>query len=123
MNRLTESRRHLRTTLAALAVTVLITPAVLVATASGAQAVELTCEGIPSTIVGTDNNDYLVGTEGNDVFSAGQGADFVLGLGGNDLICGGQGNDTIYAGSGHDFTNGGGGSDSCYEHESGRNCE
>jgi Ca2+-binding RTX toxin-like protein len=120
---MTESRRRFRSAIAALAIAVLITPAVLVATASGAQAVEQTCEGVPSTIVGTDGNDNLVGTDGPDVISAGQGADFVLGLGGNDVICGGQGDDTIYAGTGGDFTNGGGGFDSCYEHEASRNCE
>jgi hypothetical protein len=49
------------------------------------------CGGLPATIVGTDGNDQLRGTSGNDV---------IVGLGGND---------SIHAGEGDDFLDGAGG--------------
>jgi len=54
------------------------------------------------TIVGTKNNDTLMGGAGDDTFSSGTG---------RDLINGGAGNDTMEAMGGHDVMSGGGGAD------------
>lgn len=94
-----------------------------------------TCNGYPVTISGTDGNEDLVGTDGDDVihaFGNGPGTfDTISGLGGNDIICGGDGqdnilggegndkiygendNDTINGNNGNDIIDGGPGTDSC----------
>jgi Ca2+-binding RTX toxin-like protein len=114
---------HRRRRLAVLAVAVLLAPLGVVATATSAFAVEPTCGDVPSTLVGTDGPDYLIGEDYGDVVSAGQGDDFVYTRDGDDWICGGQGDDQIYAGNGGDFINGGGGFDVCVDAEVTRNCE
>ncbi len=79
-----------------------------------------TCAGHRATIVGTNGDDVLYGTPGNDVIVAGDGSDVVYGGGGNDIICGGTGNDNLYgeagndsiwAGTGNDNVRGGTGDD------------
>jgi len=65
-----------------------------------------TCNGYPVTISGTNSNEDLVGTSGDDVIHAfGNGAgtfDTISGMGGNDVICGGDGQDNILGGDGDD---------------------
>ncbi len=63
---------------------------------------DLTCNGLPATIVGTTGNNVINGTNGNDV---------IVGLGGNDTINGGNGDDVICGGAGNDTLNGGSGND------------
>ena len=53
----------------------------------------------------------ITGTEGDDVFAPGAGADNLNGAGGNDLIDGGDGNDTLAGGAGNDTLQGGLGDD------------
>ena len=77
------------------------------------------CFGKTSTIVGTSDDDRLVGTRGSDVIWAGDGDDRVLGRGGNDFVCAGEGEDTVVGGPGSDrmsgeVLRGGAGPDSLY---------
>lgn len=67
-------------------------------------------------IVGTDNNDTVRGTTGDDNMSGFDGNDRLYGDEGDDIIGGGDGNDTlkgekgndeIYGGDGNDLLNGG----------------
>ena len=54
-------------------------------------------------ILGTENNDFLVGSLGaNDTFN-----DLIIGFGGNDIILGLEGEDTILGGTGNDLLYGG----------------
>ncbi|MBX9883445.1 MAG: hypothetical protein K2X68_00575, partial [Novosphingobium sp.] len=57
-------------------------------------------------------NDYLVGTSGADVITAGAGKDVLLGGAGNDVLYGAGGKDWLYGGDGNDILKGGGGQDS-----------
>ena len=66
------------------------------------QAAVPTCNGMDATIVGTDLDDDLDGTDGNDVVYLGPGSDKFDGLGGNDVICGGSGDDRITPSAGDD---------------------
>ena len=66
-----------------------------------------TCDGVPATIVGTDEADVLRGTPGDDVIVALNGADEITALGGDDLVCGGRGVDFIDLGFGDDTVWGG----------------
>jgi uncharacterized repeat protein (TIGR01451 family) len=81
---------------------------------------QVSCRGVPATIVGTRGNDVLTGTSGPDVISALGGDDTVRALAGRDLICAGTGHDyvgggsaldRIFGGAGRDRVNGGGGPD------------
>jgi Ca2+-binding RTX toxin-like protein len=112
-----------RKRVAMLAAAVLLSGVGIVATATSASAVELTCGDLSSTIVGTDGDDFIIGEDYGDVVSAGMGQDFIYTRGGDDWICGGQGDDQIYVGGGADFINGGGGYDICVDAEVTRNCE
>jgi Ca2+-binding RTX toxin-like protein len=67
----------------------------------------MTCMGMPATIVGTEQNDVLNGTSGADVIVGLRGNDVINGLGGNDIICGGLGMDSITGGDGDDKLLGG----------------
>ena len=53
----------------------------------------------------------IVGTEGDDVLSGGNGDDLIFGLGGNDTIDGGNGKDCLVGGDGDDVLRGGNGKD------------
>ncbi|CAN5270735.1 hypothetical protein BH20ACT24_BH20ACT24_23870 [soil metagenome] len=54
-----------------------------------------TCFGMPATVVGTEENEFLQGTAGHDVIVALGGA--VLGHGCKDRICGGPGRNFLLA--------------------------
>ena len=60
------------------------------------------CFGREATIVGTNNDDTLRGTDAADVIVGGDGHDEIHGLGGSDLICGGSGSDSIFGGDDDD---------------------
>lgn len=74
-----------------------------------AQLQQETCFGRKATIVGTDRNDRLVGTPGNDVIVAGEKNDRVYGRGGRDRICGGAQGDFLFGGPGRDLIDAGNG--------------
>lgn len=77
----------------------------------GARSFLPSCAGEPATLVGTNGDDDLVGTDRRDIIFAGLGNDTVTGLGGDDLICGGFGDDFIDAGPGNDTVIAGPGAD------------
>lgn len=60
---------------------------------------------------GGDGDDYLLGLEGNDRLDGGNGLDVLLGGSGNDTIVGGQGDDIFGGGRGNDYMLGGTGAD------------
>ncbi len=71
---------------------------------------------------GTNNNDLILGSPGNDVIRGNRGGDCILGGGGNDTLYGDQGNDVLiggpdddvlYGDQGGDVLIGGGGYDIC----------
>ncbi len=92
-------------TMALLAAAVVI-PAAPASTV-GAAAAAPTCKGRAVTILGTDGNDHLRGTDKKDVILALGGDDRVDGRGGKDVICGGAGRDLIQGGPGDDKLFGG----------------
>ncbi len=63
-------------------------------------------------IMGSDGNDTLTGTAGNDTIDGGNGNDYLAGMAGNDSIIGGGGQDTLVGGEGKDTLYGGGWQDS-----------
>jgi hypothetical protein len=65
-------------------------------------------------IMGTEGNNTLQGTCGNDEIDALGGNDVVYGGAGNDIIDGGAGNDKLYGGTGNDILYGGAGNDKLY---------
>jgi hypothetical protein len=70
------------------------------------------CSSPPLRVIfGTERNDRLRGTRGDDVILGKGGNDRIVGRGGNDLILGGEGDDRIRAGAGDDVVYGGGGDD------------
>ena len=62
-------------------------------------------------IKGTDCDDILIGTPGDDEILGGDGDDLLLGLAGDDTLDGGDGNDTLIGGDGDDALIGGDGCD------------
>jgi len=60
---------------------------------------------------GTNANDMMVGSAGNDTIGAGDGNDIVYGGEGDDIIGGQDGNDTLYGGDGDDTLYGENGND------------
>jgi Ca2+-binding RTX toxin-like protein len=64
---------------------------------------------------GLAGNDTLAGNVGNDTLNGGDGADYVLGSGGNDIVVGGAGDDTLDGGSGNDTLTGSTGNDTIYD--------
>ena len=69
--------------------------------------VDLLCQGLQPTIVGTNGPDVLEGTDGVDVIVGGDGNDVITGRGGADILCGGGGRDLIRGGPGPDTIDGG----------------
>jgi predicted extracellular nuclease len=69
------------------------------------------CQGLVPTIVGTEGDDVLVGTNGRDVIAGLGGDDVIRGGNGEDVICGGLGNDRISGDNGDDVLLGGFGDD------------
>jgi uncharacterized repeat protein (TIGR01451 family) len=65
------------------------------------------CGGRAATIVGTSDNDALVGTAGADVIVTLRGNDTVLSRRGSDVVCTGPGFDGVKAGRGADTVHGG----------------
>jgi Ca2+-binding RTX toxin-like protein len=61
-----------------------------------------TCKGKPATIVGTEEQRDLKGTQGPDVIVDLGGNDLINGGPGNDLICAGKGNNAFFGGRGND---------------------
>jgi uncharacterized repeat protein (TIGR01451 family) len=62
----------------------------------------VTCRGVPATVVGTAGNDELLGTTGPDVIVAFGGNDRIVARAGQDLICAGRGDDYVGAGTAAD---------------------
>ncbi len=63
---------------------------------------------------GTDKNDFMFGSFGDDAIDARDGDDIVFGLFGSDKIAGGLGNDLLFGGSGCDNLEGGDGEDAVF---------
>ena len=83
--------------------------------------VQLYC-GLPESAYsnvmrGTNGNDNLVGTQGNDLIIGNGGDDKVEALKGNDCIYGGDGNDRLNGNHGDDTIYGGNGNDDIYGNE------
>ncbi len=68
---------------------------------------------IPLTSLGADvtQNDIIIGSNGDDLFQSGIGADEVRGLAGDDTLEGQGGNDRLFGGLGADTLRGGAGAD------------
>jgi predicted extracellular nuclease len=69
------------------------------------------CAGRVPTVLGTNGDDLLRGTNGPDVIHALGGDDEVRGLNGDDVVCGGAGDDRVSGGNGDDVLLGGAGDD------------
>lgn len=67
------------------------------------------------TVDGGAGSDCIVGGEGNDTLSGGTGDDVILGGNGDDNLSGSSGNDSLFGGSGINNLNGGSGMDSCVD--------
>jgi len=65
-------------------------------------------------IKGSDADDTLVGTTGNNHIAGGKGNDFIFDDQGNDVIEGGDGDDVIYSGADDDIVIGGAGRDTVF---------
>ena len=97
------------TTRIALIVGAVVAPLVAT-TAQPAEAVAM-CGGRVATIVGTEGDDFLTGTDNPDVILALGGHDTINGGEQPDIICDGVGNDTVFGGSGGDRVVDGAGND------------
>ena len=73
---------------------------------SQADPASLECNASVATIMGTDGDDDLTGTDGPDVVWLGAGDDVFHGLGGGDQMRPGTGKNQIYAGPGNDYVYG-----------------
>ena len=62
-------------------------------------------------IIGTESNEYLYGSQNDDIILGRGGDDYTYGFGGNDILIGGEGNDTLYGEDGDDILVGGSGDD------------
>jgi Ca2+-binding RTX toxin-like protein len=65
----------------------------------------------PALIDGTDEDDDIIGSDGDDTIDAGDGDDVVCGAAGDDSIAGGDGDDAIRGDTGDDDLDGGDGRD------------
>lgn len=72
------------------------------------------CLGLAPTIVGTDDDDLLVGTPGRDVIVAGAGDDEIRAGDGDDVVCAGDGDDEVHGDGGDDVLLAGDGQDELY---------
>ncbi|MFY0310549.1 Hint domain-containing protein [Leisingera sp. D0M16] len=63
-------------------------------------------DGLVANKIGTEGNDKMDGTTGDDTIDAGAGQDTVAGEEGNDVIDAGAGNDTVYGDMGDGFDQG-----------------
>lgn len=68
------------------------------------------------TLIGGDGNDQINGYEGNDTIDGGAGRDDLYGGVGIDVIDGGEGMDTVHGQDGDDVLSGGEGNDKLYGH-------
>ncbi|WP_040502372.1 cadherin-like domain-containing protein [Herbaspirillum sp. YR522] len=68
----------------------------------------------PSEVIGSDQQDMLLGTTGSNRIVAGDGNDMVLDDQGNDVIEGGGGDDSLHAGAHDDVVAGGTGNDTIF---------
>ncbi|MEH2369687.1 Ig-like domain-containing protein, partial [Nostoc sp.] len=87
---------------------------------SGGTDLGLVTVAVGTTLNGTNNNDNLTGTSGNDIInglnaqdtiSGNAGNDNLVGENGDDSLSGGTGNDTLLGGNGQDTLNGDAGND------------
>ena len=69
------------------------------------------CDGRPTTLAGTNDDDTLPGTNRREVLSGRGGDDRIRAKGGADVLCGGKGGDVLRAGARHDVLRGGPGRD------------
>jgi Ca2+-binding RTX toxin-like protein len=65
----------------------------------------------PALVDGTDDDDDIIGSDGDDTIDAGDGDDVVCGAAGDDSIAGGDGADAIRGDTGDDDLDGGAGRD------------
>lgn len=65
-------------------------------------------------LIGSECRDHIEGLDGNDLIEGRGGSDVILAGAGDDIIYGGAGNDRIFAGSGNDVVFGGAGNDIIY---------
>lgn len=63
------------------------------------------------TVIATDNDDIVYGTNNDDTLEMGAGMDYANGLGGDDVINGGDDMDNLIGGGGEDLINGQEGAD------------
>jgi hypothetical protein len=68
-----------------------------------------------SRLVGSRNDDVLIGSPDGNVLRGGRGDDHLEGLGGRDDLRGGRGNDALIGGAGRDGLDGGRSRDACAE--------
>ncbi|HLO36543.1 MAG TPA: hypothetical protein VK194_10690, partial [Candidatus Deferrimicrobium sp.] len=66
---------------------------------------------VPAECAGLTFAQVIVGTTGDDHFTAANGGALILGLGGDDTIAGGNGRDCLVGGDGNDTLSGGNGRD------------
>ena len=69
---------------------------------------------VTNVINGNHNNNYLSGTDGNDIINGFRGNDKLFGKAGDDVLNGGRGNDVLFGGTGDDVLQGGAGNDRLY---------
>ena len=77
------------------------------------------CAGLNLTTIvtngnGTNGNDLILGTAGNDSLNGKKGDDCIVGGDGDDNLRGGQDNDILLGGDGDDSIDGNNGEDQCY---------
>ena len=78
--------------------------------ASGGEASGDRFDSIES-VVGSNYDDAITGTDENNVLKGNRGADTLSGLGGDDALAGDEGNDILHGGGGDDALDGGDGAD------------
>ncbi len=65
-------------------------------------------------IIGTFEDELIVGSKGDDVISSSAGDDLIVGLRGNDTLSGGNGDDIAFGGKGDDLLRGNNGEDALF---------